>query len=74
MIAVLVVKYLRYYGFSHAVPVNRNCVVMSCLEMDVGIFYEIEFSMTVERDFQCQSLQSSLRYTFYSEGQTEENL
>ena len=66
MIVFLVVKYLRYYRFSHAVPVNRNCVVMSCLEMDVGNFYEIAFNMTVERDFQWQSLQSSLRYTFYS--------
>ena len=48
--------------FNHAVPVNRICVVMSCLEMDVGKSHEIAFSMTVQRDFQCRSLKSSLRH------------
>ena len=31
---------------------------MSCLEMDVGKSHEIAFSMTVQRDFQSQSLKS----------------
>ena len=44
----------------HVVPVNRICVIMSCLEMDVGESNEIAFSMTVQRDFQSQSLKSSL--------------
>ena len=44
---------------NHVVPVNRSCVIMSCLEMDVGKFHEIAFSMTVQGDFQCQSLKSS---------------
>ena len=52
---ILVVKYLRYYTFNHVVPVNRNCVVICCLEMDVGNFYEIAFSMTVQRDFRSQT-------------------
>ena len=47
-----------YYRFYHGVPVNRICVVMSCLEMDVGKSHEIAFSLTVQRDFQCQSLKS----------------
>ena len=42
---------------------------MSCLEIDVGKSHEIAFSMTVQRDFQCQSLKSLLRQTFYWEGQ-----
>ena len=42
----------------HPVPVNRICVVMSSLEMDVGKSHEIAFSMTVQRDFQRQSLKS----------------
>ena len=29
-----------YHRFNHVVHVNRICVVMSCLEMDVGNFYE----------------------------------
>ena len=61
----LVVKHLRYHSSNHVVPVNRLCVVMSCLEIDVGKSHEIAFSMTVQRDFQCQSLKSSLRHTFY---------
>ena len=48
--------------FNHAGPVNRICVVMSCLEMDVGKFHEIALSMIVQRDVQCQSLKSSLRH------------
>ena len=44
--------------------VNRSCVIMSCLEMNVGKFHEIAFSMTVQRDFQCHSLKSSLRTLF----------
>ena len=32
----MVVKHLRYHRFNHVVPVNRLCVVMSCLEFDVG--------------------------------------
>ena len=51
----LVVKYLSYHMFNHVVPVNTNCVIMSCLETDVGNFCEIGFSMTVQRDLQCQS-------------------
>ena len=46
--------------FNHVVPVNRNCVIMSCLEIDVGNFCVIAFSMTVQGDFQCHSLKSSL--------------
>ena len=42
-----------YHSFNHAVPMNRVCVVMSCLEMDVGKSHGIAFSMTVQRDFQC---------------------
>ena len=61
----MVVKHLRYHSFNHAVPVNRVCVVIDCLEMDVGKSHEIAFSKTVQRDFQCQSLKSSLRHTFY---------
>ena len=57
------VMYLRYHRFNHVIPVNRNCVVMSCFDMDVGNFHEIAFSMTVH--FQCQSLKSSLQHTFY---------
>ena len=57
--------------FNHAVPVNRICVVMSFLEMDEGKSHEIAFSMTVQRDLQCQSLNSSLRHTFYGEGQND---
>ena len=56
----LVVKHLRYHRFNHVVPVNRICVVMSCLEMDMVKSHEIAFSMTVQRDFKCQSLKSSL--------------
>ena len=51
--------------FNHVVPVNRICVVMSCLEMDVVNSLEIAFSMTIQRDFQRQSLKSSLRRAFY---------
>ena len=40
--------------FNHCAPVNIICVVMSCLEMDVGKYHEIAFSMTVQRDFKCQ--------------------
>ena len=50
--------------FNHVVTVNRICVVMSCLEMDVGKFHEIASSMTVQRDVQCQTFKSSLRHTF----------
>ena len=46
----LVVKHLRYHKFNH-VPVNRICVVMSCLEMSIGKTHEIAFSMTVQKDF-----------------------
>ena len=46
---------------NHVVPVNRSCVIMSCLEMNVGNSHEIAFSVTVQRDFQCQSL----RHIFY---------
>ena len=57
--------------FNHNVPVNRICVVMSCLDMDVGKSHEIAFSMTVQRDFQCQFLKTSLRYTLYCERQND---
>ena len=56
----LLVKHLKYHRFHQVVPVNRICVVMSCLEMNVGKSHEIAFSMTVKRDFQCQSFKSSL--------------
>ena len=48
--------------FNHAVPVNIVWIVMSCLEMDVEKPHENAFSMTVQRDFQCRSLKSSLRH------------
>ena len=37
--------------FNKVVPVDRICVVMSCLEMDVGKSHEIAFSMTVSEGF-----------------------
>ena len=55
----LLVSHIWYNRFNHVVPVNRICVVMSFLEMDEGKSHEIAFSMTVQRDFQCQSLNSS---------------
>ena len=63
----LVVKHLRYHVFNNVVPVNRICAVMSCLEIDVGKSHEIAFSMTVQKDLQCQSLKSSLRHSFFTE-------
>ena len=38
--------------------------------MDVGNSNRIAFSMTLQRDFQCQSLKSSLRHNF-TEGETK---
>ena len=46
--------------FYHFVPGNRIGVVMSCLEMEVEKSHETAFSIKVQRDFQCQSLKSSL--------------
>ena len=51
--------------FNYVVPVKRICVIMSCLEMDVGNSHEMTFSLTIQRDFQRQSFKSSLRHTFY---------
>ena len=45
--------------FNHVLPINTICVVMSCLEMDVRKSHEIAFSMTVQRDSECQSRKSS---------------
>ena len=39
--------------FNHVVPVDRICVVMSRLEINVGKLQEIAFSMTVQRNFRC---------------------
>ena len=57
--------YLRYRRFTHVVLVNRICVVMRCLEIDMGKSRETASDMTVQRDFQFQSLKSSLRHKFY---------
>ena len=51
--------------FNHVVPVNRIRVAMSCLEIDMGKSHESAFIMTVQGDFQCQSLKSSLQHTLY---------
>ena len=51
--------------FNYVVPVKRICVIMSCLEMDVGNSHEMAFSLQIQRDFQRQSFKSSLRHTFY---------
>ena len=68
---ILVAKHVRYHRFNHVVPVNRICVVMNCLEINMGKSHESAFIMTVQRDFQCQSLKSSLQHTFYCQGQND---
>ena len=35
----------------HVIHLDRLCVVMGCLEMDVGKYHEIAFDMAVQRDF-----------------------
>ena len=49
-----------YHRFNHVVPVNRSSVIVSCLEIDMGKSRETVFGLTIQRDFQCQSLKSSL--------------
>ena len=61
----LVVNHLMYHKFIHAVPVNRICVVMRCLEIDMGKSRETAFDLAVQRDFQFQFLESTLRHKFY---------
>ena len=41
--------------FYHVVPVNRICVILSCLEIDVGKSQEIAFSMTIQMECQVRS-------------------
>ena len=47
--------------FNYVVPVKRICVIMSCLEMDVGNSHEMAFSLTIQRE----SFKSLLRHPFY---------
>ena len=42
-------------AFNHFAPVNRICIVMSCLENDIRQSREIVFGLSFPRDFQCQS-------------------
>ena len=46
--------------FNPVVPVNSICVVMSCVEIDMGKTCETVFSLSFQRDFRRQSLKSSL--------------
>ena len=65
---MVIAKHLRYLRFNHVVSVNRICVVMGCLEMDVGKSHEIAFSMTVQRDFQCAFSQELITTSFLLRG------
>ena len=51
--------------FNHVVPVNKICVEMRCVEIDMGKICETVFSLSFQRDFHCQYLKSSLGYKFY---------
>ena len=37
--------------FNLGVPVNRICVVMSCLKTDMGKYHETVFGLTFQSDF-----------------------
>ena len=67
----LVFKHLRYHRINHVVTVNQICIVMSCLEIDMGKSGGTVFSLSFQKDWQCQYLNSSLRHKFYGHGQND---
>ena len=43
-------KHLWYHRFNHVVTVNRICVGISCLEIDMGKSCENVFGLTLQKD------------------------
>ena len=49
----------RHHRFNHVVLVNRICVAMNCLEINMVISSENEFGLLLQRIVLCKSLDTN---------------